>query len=82
MVNEKKLLIKFKTISLLGVKRLKILTISEPDWMKNNLPPELESVSFRCMLYSAWLRTMSLYRKFPPKARNKVIAQENSFYSL
>lgn len=72
MVNEKKLIIKFKAISLLKVKSLKILTISEPDWRKNSLPPALESISFKCILYSAWSRTMSLYRKLPPKTR-KVI---------
>lgn len=49
-VNEKKLIIKFKAISLLKVKSLKILTITEPDWRKN---PALESLSFKYMLYSA-----------------------------
>jgi len=39
MVSEKKLVIKFKAVSLLKVKTLKILTTSEPDWRKNNLPP-------------------------------------------
>ncbi|XP_068008138.1 nuclear protein AMMECR1 isoform X2 [Melanerpes formicivorus] len=39
-------------VSLLQVKSLKILTISEPSWRKINLPPALKSVSFKCVLYS------------------------------
>lgn len=42
-VSEKKLIIKFKAISLLKVKSLKVLTIGEPDWRKANLPSALES---------------------------------------
>lgn len=53
IVNEKMLVIKFKAISLLQVKNLKISTVREPDWRKINLPPALESVSFICVLYSA-----------------------------
>lgn len=50
--------------------------------MKNNFPPVLESVSFRCVLYSAWSRTMSLYRKFPPEARNELIKSRKKFLFL
>lgn len=39
MVNEKKLIIKFRAISLLKVKSPKILTITEPDWRKKQLGP-------------------------------------------
>lgn len=38
-VSEKKLIIKFKAVSLLKVKSLKVLTVGEPDWLRKPTCP-------------------------------------------